>query len=57
MSDFIQIVRITVPISSWISSAFTGIRGQAHRLLPLVISSRRNLCAVCGQLPSALPMV
>ena len=57
MSDFIQFVRITVPISSWMSAAFTGVRGQAHRLLPLVVPSRRHLCAVCGQLPSALPMV
>jgi hypothetical protein len=57
MSDFIQFVRVTVPISSWISAAFTGVRGQAHRLLPLVVPSRRHLCAVCGQLPSALPMV
>jgi hypothetical protein len=57
MSDFIQFVRITVPISSWISSLLTGIRGQAQRLLPLVVSSRRHLCAVCGQLPLALPMV
>jgi hypothetical protein len=57
MSDFIQFVCINVPISSWILAAFTGVRGQVHRLLPLVVPSRRHLCAVCGQLPSALPMV
>jgi hypothetical protein len=57
MSDFIQFVRITVPVSSWISALLTGVRGQAQRLLPLVVSNRRHLCAVCGQLPSALPMV
>ena len=57
ISDFIQFVRVTVPISSWISLAVSAVRGQAQRLLPLVVSSRRHLCAVCGQLPSALPMV
>lgn len=57
ISDFIQFVRVTVPISSWVSTAISSIRGQAQRLLPLVLSSRRYQCAVCGQVPSALPMV
>lgn len=56
ISDFIQFVRVTVPISSWVSTAISSIRGQAQRLLPLVLSSRRYQCAVCGQVPSALPM-
>ena len=57
MSDFIQFVRTTVPIAAWTSTTVAGIRGQAQRLLPLVISSRRHVCSVCGQVPSALPMV
>ena len=57
MSDFIQFVRTTVPIAAWTSTTVAGIRGQAQRLLPLVISSRRHACSVCGHVPSALPMV
>ena len=57
MSDFVQFVRVTVPIASWTATTVAGIRGQAQRLLPLVVPSRRNVCSVCGHVPNALPMV